>query len=143
MVKFFKIILIFILTLQVSCGKEKEISTINNTNIKEQMSGLYVEGYEELLNGDVLFAAKKFKEAELIFPQSEWAPMASLMAAYTYYSQDYYFDAMEQIEDYLKKYPNHVNRDYGQFLLAMCYYENIVDEKRDLEPLLKAKKNLN
>ena len=103
------------------------------------MIGLYVEGYDELLNGDVLFAAKKFKEAELIFPQSEWAPISSLMAAYAYYSQDYYFDAMDQIEVYLKRYPNHINRDYGQFLLAMCYYENIVDEKRDLEPLLNAK----
>ena len=139
MEKFIKIILTCILTLQVSCGKEKEISKIDNTNIKEQMIGLYVEGYDELLNGDVLFAAKKFKEAELIFPQSEWAPISSLMAAYAYYSQDYYFDAMDQIEVYLKRYPNHINRDYGQFLLAMCYYENIVDEKRDLEPLLNAK----
>jgi len=87
-----------------------------------------------------LFAAKKFNEAELIFPQSPWAPMASLMAAYSFYSQDYYFDAIYQIEDYLKKYPNHKNKDYAHFILAMCYYENIIDVKRDLEPLLKAKK---
>ena len=107
------------------------------------MVGLYEEGYKELLNGDALYAAKKFIEAELIFPQSDWAPMASLMAAYAYYSQDYYFDAVDQIESYLKRYPNHTNRDYAQFILAMCFYENIVDEKRDLEPLLKAKKNLN
>tara|TARA_B110000971_G_scaffold53_1_gene58 strand:+ start:4698 stop:5558 length:861 start_codon:yes stop_codon:yes gene_type:complete len=139
MVNFFKILLICIFILQVSCGKEEKISTINDTNIKQQMIGLYEEGYDELLNGDILFAAKKFKEAELIFPQSDWAPMASLMAAYSYYSDDYYFEAMDQIKDYLKKYPNHKNRDYGQFILAMCYYENIVDEKRDLEPLLKAK----
>jgi len=104
------------------------------------MVELYEEGYKELLDGDALYAAEKFKDAELIFPQSDWAPMASLMAAYAYYSQDYYFDAINQIEDYLKIYPNHINRDYAQFILAMCYYENIVDEKRDLEPLLKAKK---
>ncbi len=140
MVNFFKILLFCMIALQVSCSKEEKISTIDNTDIKQQMIGLYEEGYAELLNGDVLFAAKKFKEAELIFPQSEWAPMASLMAAYTYYSQDYYLDTIYQIEDYLKRYPNHINRDYGQFLLAMCYYENIIDEKRDLEPLLKAKK---
>jgi len=139
MLNIFKILLICIFVLQVSCGKEKKISTIDQTDIKQQMIGLYEQGYEELLNGDILYAANKFKEAELIFPQSEWAPMASLMAAYAYYSQDYYFDAVGQIEDYLKKYPNHENRDYAQFILAMCYYENIVDEKRDLEPLLKAK----
>ena len=141
MVNFFKIILICTFALHVSCSKEeKKISLIDNTDIKQQMVGLYEEGYKELLDGDALYAANKFKEAELIFPQSEWAPMASLMAAYAYYSQDYYFDAIDQIEDFLKRYPNHINRDYAQFILAMCYYENIVDEKRDLEPLIKAKK---
>ena len=77
MLNFFKILLICIFTLQVSCGKEeKKISIIDNTDIKQQMVGLYKDGYEELINGDVLYAAKKFKEAELIFPQSDWAPMA-------------------------------------------------------------------
>ena len=104
------------------------------------MISLYEEGYQELLNGDILYAANKFNEAESIFPQSEWAPMASLMAAYAYYSEDYYFEAIDQIEDYMKKYPNHINKDYAHFILAMCYYENIVDEKRDLMPLLKSKK---
>ena len=141
MINYFKILLICTFVLQISCSKEKKIiSEINNTDIKQQMVELYEEGYKELLDGDALYAAEKFKDAELIFPQSDWAPMASLMAAYAYYSQDYYFDAISQIEDYLKIYPNHINRDYAQFILAMCYYENIVDEKRDLEPLLKAKK---
>ena len=140
MVNYFKILLICIFVLQISCSKEKKIiSEINNTDIKQQMVELYEEGYKELLDGDALYAAEKFKDAELIFPQSDWAPMASLMAAYSYYSQDYYFDAVSQIESYLKIYPNHINRDYAQFILAMCYYENIVDEKRDLEPLIKAR----
>ena len=139
MVNFFRILLICTAVLQVSCGKEKKISTIENTDIKQQMVGLYQEGYEELLDGDALYASKKFNEAELIFPQSPWAPRASLMSAYSYYSEDYYFDAIYQIEDYLKKYPNHKNKDYAHFILAMCYYENIVDEKRDLAPLLKAR----
>ena len=139
MINIFKILLIFTFVLQASCGNEKKISTIAETDIREQMVGLYEEGYDELLKGDSIYAAQKFKDAESIFPQSDWAPMASLMAAYAYYSQDYYFDAVDQIEDYLKRYPNHVHRDYAQFILAMCYYENIVDEKRDLKPLLKAK----
>ena len=139
MVNFFKILLICTFVIQISCGKQEKNTIIDKTDIKQQMVRLYEEGYKELLKGDSLYAAKKFQEAELIFPQSDWAPMASLMAAYAYYSQDYYFDAVDQIEDYLKKYPNHTNRDYAQFILAMCYYENIVDEKRDLEPLLKAK----
>ena len=140
MKKLFYILLISLSIFLTSCGKEKEISIINEDDINLQMISLYEEGYEELLNGDILYAANKFNDAESIFPQSEWAPIASLMAAYAYYSQDYYFEAIDQIEDYMKKYPNHINKDYAHFILAMCYYENIVDEKRDLQPLLRSKK---
>ena len=137
---FFHILLISLSIFLISCNKEKKISVIEENEINLQMILLYEEGYEELLNGDILYAANKFNEAESIFPQSEWAPIASLMAGYAYYSQDYYFEAIDQIEDYIKKYPNHPNRDYAHFLLAMCYYENIIDEKRDLQPLLRSKK---
>ena len=140
MKKLFYILLLSLSIFLTSCNKEKKISVINEDDINLQMISLYEEGYEELLNGDILYAANKFNDAESIFPQSEWAPMASLMAAYAYYSQDYYFEAIDQIESYMKKYPNHINMDYAHFILAMCYYENIVDEKRDLQPLLKSKK---
>ena len=140
MKKLFYILLLSLSIFLTSCNKEKKISVINEDDINLQMISLYKEGYEELLNGDILYAANKFNDAESIFPQSEWAPMASLMAAYAYYSQDYYFEAIDQIESYMKKYPNHINMDYAHFILAMCYYENIVDEKRDLQPLLRSKK---
>ena len=140
MKKLFYILLLSLSIFLTSCNKEKKISVINEDDINLQMISLYEEGYEELLNGDILYAANKFNDAESIFPQSEWAPMASLMAAYAYYSQDYYFEAIDQIESYMKKYPNHIDMDYAHFILAMCYYENIVDEKRDLQPLLKSKK---
>ena len=138
--KLFYITLITLTIFLTSCSKEKKITVINETDINLQMISLYEEGYQELLNGDTLYAANKFREAELIFPQSEWAPMASLMSAYAYYSDDYYFEAIDQIKDYMRKYPNHTNKDYAHFILAMCYYENIVDEKRDLAPLLNSKK---
>ena len=136
----FKFLLICMVLSQMSCTKEKKVSIIEEGSLKEQMIALYNNGYKELLDGDILYAAKKFNEAELVFPQSEWAPMSSLMAAYSYYSDDYYYEAIDQIKDYLKKYPNHENTDYAHFILAMCYYENIVDEKRDLEPMLQSKK---
>ena len=100
----------------------------------------FEEGYEELENGDVLFAAKKFNEAELLYPQSEWAPRAALMAAYAYYSQDYYYDAEYELDRFLKIYPNDKNVTYAHYLLGMIYYEKIVDEKKDLEPLVMAEK---
>jgi len=135
-----KILLLTLSILLVSCSKEEKISIIEEENVEAQMIEAFEIGYEELINGDTLYAAKKFNEAELLYPQSQWAPKAALMAGYTYYSDNYYGDAIYEIERYLKTYPNHKNVDYGHFLLAMCYYETIIDEKRDLEPLLKAKK---
>jgi len=125
---------------QFSCSKEEKVTIIKSTNLETQMIDLYNEAYDEFLKGDTLFAAQKFNEAEIIFPQSDWAPLAALMSAYVYYSDDYYSDAVYHLERFLKVYPNHKDQDYAHFLLAMCYYENIIDEGRDLGPLLNAKK---
>ena len=140
MTNIIKILLFILAILLVSCSKEEKISAIEEENIEAQMIEAFKEGYDELNKGDVIFAAKKFNEAELLYPQSNWAPKAALMAAYSWYSQSYYGDTIFEIERYLKTYPKHKNIDYAHFLLAMCYYETVVDEKRDLEPLLKAKK---
>ena len=102
----------------------------------------YKEGMKAFKEGDSLFAAKKFNEAEILFPQSEWAPRSILMAAYAYYYQDYYWDAISELERFIKKYPGHERLDYAHFLLAICYYEQIVDEKKDIGPLISAEKEL-
>ena len=135
-----KILLIILGILLISCSKEGEISVIEEEDIEAQMIEAFKEGYDELNKGDVIYAAKKFNEAELLYPQSSWAPKAALMAAYSWYSQSYYGETIFEIERYLKTYPKHKNIDYAHFLLAMCYYETVVDEKRDLEPLIKAKR---
>ena len=138
-IKFF-FTLFLISTLFLSCSVKKEkVTILQEQDLESQMIELYEDAYNEFLNGDTVFAAKKFNEAELIFPQSEWAPIAALMTAYVYYADDYYPDAIYELERYLKVYPNHKDKDYAHFLLGMCYYENIVDEKRDLAPLLKSK----
>ena len=134
---FIKLILILTLT---SCSNDKKVSIVQEKNIETQMIEAFEEGYEELENGDVLFAAKKFNEAELLYPQSDWAPKAALMAAYSYYSQDYYYDAEYELNRFLKTYPNEKNVPYAHYLLGMIYYEKIVDEKKDLEPLVMAEK---
>ena len=136
--KFLSLFLIIFLT---SCsGKEEQINVVEEQDIELQMIEAYEKGKKALEEGEVLFAAKMFNEAELLYPQSEWAPRSSLMAAYAYYSQNYYDDAIFELKRFLKIYPLSPNQDYAHFLLAMCYYENIVDEKKDLEPLHQAKK---
>ena len=132
------LIKLLIILLLISCSKQEKVSVVQEKNIETQMIEAFKEGYEELENGDVLFAAKKFNEAELLYPQSDWAPKAALMAAYSYYSQDYYYDAEYELKRFLKIYPNQQNIPYAHYLLGMVYYEKIVDEKKDLEPLIMA-----
>jgi len=129
---------LILIVLLISCSKNEKVSIVKEKNIETQMIEAFEEGYSELEDGDVLFAAKKFNEAELLYPQSVWAPKAALMAAYAYYSQDYYFDAEYELKRFLKVYPNQKNISYAHYLLAMVYYEKIVDEKKDLEPLILA-----
>ena len=136
----FKIIIFLFLFFLVACSsKNEKISILEEENLELQMIDAYKEGYEELEKGDVIYAAKKFNEAELLFPQSEWAPKSVLLSAYAYYSQNYYDEALDELDRYFKKYPKHKNMDYAHFLYAMCYYENIIDEKKDLEPLVLSK----
>ena len=135
------IILFFLILTCISCSK-KEIkkSVIKEKSLDMQVLAAYREGKEALENNDVLFAAKKFNEAEMLFPQSQIAPQAALMAAYSYYIQDYYGDAIAELERFFKVYPNHNNSDYAHYLLAISYYEQIVDEKKDTNAIIKAKK---
>jgi len=144
MLLFKKFIIFTFIIILSSCGGGKEkVSIIEEEDIDLQMVDAFRKGYEALQDGDVLFAAKKFNEAELLYPQSIWAPKSSLMAAYAYYSQDYYFDAIIELKRFIKTYPNDKNISYAHFLLGMCFYENIIDEKKDIEPLIKAKDKFN
>ena len=133
----FLIILFFL----YSCsGKDNEkVSVISDGELETLMIEAYKEGMRELEKGDVIYASRKFNEAELLYPQSAWASKSILMAAYAFYSQNYYDRSILELERFISKYPKHKNIDYAYFLLAMNYYETIVDEKKDLEPLLLSK----
>ncbi len=139
--KFVKIFLISsFLILFYSCSKEeKEISYIKETKQEFEIATAYNEAYKALNEGDPYFAAKKFLEAELLFPQSKWAPRSALMASYSYYMQNYYAESLSNLERYLVTYPKDEDEAYAHYLIAMCYYETIEDEKRDSGPLFKAK----
>ena len=137
----FAVILIFFLN---SCSKDKkEVSIIKETKQDLEMISVYRQAYNALEENDPYFAARKFLEAELLFPQSEWAPRSALMAAYSYYLQNYYAEALSNLERFLKTYPTDKNLAYVHYLIGMCYYETIEDEKRDSAPLFKAKDKFN
>ena len=138
---FYKIvILIFFLNLNSCTKKDEKISIVEEKSLETQMIDAYNAGLEELEKNDVIYAARKFNEAELLYPQSVWAPRAALMAAYAYFSQLYYDDTIVELEKFLQKYKNHPRRDYAYYLLALSHYNLIIDETKDLEEILKAKK---
>tara|TARA_A100001011_G_C14100393_1_gene752548 strand:- start:130 stop:963 length:834 start_codon:yes stop_codon:yes gene_type:complete len=142
---FLKILIVFFLVsfFLTNCAKKEKTSLVVEEDVELQMIRAFREGYEEFKLGDSLFAAKKFNEAELLFPQSAWAPKAALMAAYVYYADDYYFDAQFELNRFIKTYPKSPDLNYAHFLLAMCYYEQIIDEKKDLGPLIQAQEKFN
>ena len=130
----------FFILILASCSKEEaRKSVIKEKSLDLQVLETYEEGMNYLEEGDAIYAASKFNEAELLFPQSEWAPKSALMAAYAYYSQDYLKDAIAELDRFLKVYPKHKNLDYVYYLLAISYYEQIVDEKKDLQSIIRAK----
>ncbi len=136
-----KFIFIFIIFFLVSCTKKSDdITVLKETNLETQMIELYNQGMLEFNRGDVIFASKKFNEAELLYPQSVWAPRAALMSAYGFFSKGYYNDAINDLERFVLKYKNHPQLDYAYYLLALCHYDQIIDEKKDLNEILKAKK---
>ena len=136
--KFFWFLFVFIFS--ISCTKDStKKSIILEKDLDLQVLEAYEEGLKSLNEGDAIFAAKKFNEAETLFPQSEWAPKSSLMAAYSFYSQDYYEDAILELQRFIKVYSFHKNLDYAYYLLGLCWYEQIVDEKKDLQTIIKAK----
>tara|TARA_A100001234_G_scaffold210226_1_gene209763 strand:- start:672 stop:1508 length:837 start_codon:yes stop_codon:yes gene_type:complete len=138
-------ILSFVILIFLSaCSKnENEISVIKETRQDLEMIAAYNEAYDALDKGDPYYAAQKFLEAELLFPQSDWAPKSALMASFSYYMQNYYAEALSNLNRFVKTYPTDVNLAYAHYLIAMCYYETIEDEKRDSAPLLKAKEKFN
>ena len=144
MYKFKITLIIFSLIFFYSCSKKTEnIKLIKETDQKIEMISAYEKGMDLFEVGDYFAASKKFLEAEILFPQSQWAPKSVLMASYSYYMQSYYSLAIENIKRYFKTYPNDKNKAYAHYLLAICYYETIEGEKKDLAPLLLSKKEFN
>ena len=135
----FKFIIILFFLVSCSSKEEEKISVLSDKEMEIQMIEAYEEGLRELEKGDVIYATRRFNEAELLYPQSEWASKSILMSAYAFYSQNYYERSIFELDRFISKYPKHKNIDYAYFLLAMNHYENIIDEKKDLEPLLLSK----
>ena len=138
------VFILFVISFLVSCSNDiKKNSIITEKSLDLQVQEAYLEGMKALEEGDALFAARKVNEVEILFPQSDFAPKSSLMAAYSYYTQDYYEDCIAELERFLKVYSKNKNIDYAYYLLAMSHYQKIIDEKKDMLSIIKAKEYFN
>ncbi len=139
---FIRLFIILLVILPTACNKKQElVDPIKDTSLDLQMIEAYKKGLEELEKGQALIAAKKFNEAEMLYPQSQWAPRSALMSAYSYFDFGYYGESIDEVNRFLKSYPNSDRKNYAYYLKAMSYYNQIVDEKKDLGPIIEAKES--
>jgi outer membrane protein assembly factor BamD len=141
MLKLNNFLFFLLITFIVGCSsqEEKNVSILGEDSIELQMIEAYKKGVLAFEEKNFLKAADKFNEAELLFPQSDWAPKASLMAAYSYYVDGYNNDSIFQLEQFIKTYRNDKRIPYAHYLLSMSYYNKIVTEKKDIKPLIESK----
>ena len=135
-----RLIFIFFFVFLNSCSKDKK-----DIYVPSEISNpynLYNEGLEAFKNNNFFFANKKFTEAELNFDNPDYAAKSAIMASYALYGINFYSEAEENLKRYLKTYPLDKHNIYARYLMAIIYYEQITDEKKDLQPLLKARKSI-
>ena len=114
----YKLLLFTLVINLISCAKyTNEVSKIKEINQEAELINTYKEGIDELEEENYFVASTKFLEAELLFPQSIWAPKSALMASYSYYMMDNYSSARLNLERYIKTYPKHKDIVYAQYLL--------------------------
>ena len=135
----FLIISIFLIGLS-SCSKNEQI--VYEPVKKTDPFVLYKEGLEAFERFDYFFANKKFSEAELNFTEIEYAAKSAIMSCYSLYGINFYDESIETIKRYLKTYPSDKNIIYAHYLLAIIYFEQIGDEKKDIKPLIDAEKQI-
>ena len=133
----FRLTLALLISLIViSCSKDKKV--VYQQSEKVDPFAIYKEGLEAFEINDYFYASKKFSEAELNFENVELAAKSAIMSSFSLYGINFYTEALENLERYLKKYPSDKFVIYAHYLIAIIYFEQISDEKKDLEPLVKA-----
>ena len=124
----------------LSCTKKNEL--IYEESKSKDPYKIYQEANKSFNKRDYFFASKKFSEAELNFEIVEFAAKSALMQSFCFYAINFYDEALENLDRYLNQYPADKNIKYAKYLIAIIYYEKIKDEKRDLDPLLKAQEKI-
>ena len=135
------LILFFSTLLFFSCSK-KEASVSSTPSTQEEAIKVYEEGLKFLEDGQYFYARKKFDQSESLLHQTQWAAKSALMSSYCLYSNNFYDEAILNLKRFIKTYPADTNIDYAHYLIAISYYEQILDEDKDIGPLILSKKTI-
>ena len=134
---------IFLITFLLSCGGPKlDEQAIKPPTSNEEAIKIYQEGLDGMLEGNYLYASRKFSEAEGMLPQIDWASKSALMSSYCLYNINFYQEAVLNLERFIRIYPASPYISYAHYLIAISYYEQILDEDKDIQPLLVSKKKI-
>ena len=135
------LISLFSIFLFFSCSKKDEI-TASPPSTKEEALQIYKEALVALEAGQYLKASRKFDQSESLLPQTQWAAKSSLMSSYCMYAMNFYDEAILNLKRFMRIYPADPNIAYAHYLMAISYYEQILDEEKDLEPLIISKSTI-
>ena len=134
--------IISILILTSSCIKPKKKNEVEIPSGKERAFEIYREAVDLMNTNQLFLASKKFSEAEMIMPQIELSAKASLMSSYCLYSINFYEEAIANLERFIIKYPANKNIPYANYIIVLSVYEQILDEKKDIEPALESRRKI-
>ena len=134
-------ILLFSIFIIFSCSK-KEPEALSTPSNQDEAIKVYREGLKDLEDGQFFLARKKFDQSESLLPQTQWAAKSALMSSFCLYSMNFYDDAILNLRRFTKTYPADANIDYANYLIAINYYEQILDEDKDIEPLILSKNEI-
>ena len=132
------IILSFLILLLFSCTKT-EVKDTEPPSTKQEAMDIYKDALSSMEDGQYLVASEKFDQSESLLPQTEWAAKSALMSSYCLYTISFYDEAILNLKRFKKLYPADPNIDYASYLIAVIYYEQILDEKKDIEKLIFTK----
>jgi len=92
---------------------------------------IYAEAFQSMDRNQYDVAAAQFDEVERQHPYSEWARRSMLMAAFANYQSNNYEEAISDAERFISLHPGNRNAAYAYYLVAICYFEQIMDVGRD------------
>lgn len=122
---------IAILTLVLAACSGKEDDPFADPYAGRSAASIYAEAEVLLNDGDAVASGEMLEELERVHPYSEWAKRAMIMSAFAYYQATEFDRARLAAQRYIDFFPSDAEAPYAQYLIALSWYDQIVDVARD------------